>query len=141
MGPATMMAMDNIKAARQKKLVLAGYVMQIVVMLITFGMPLMIIVPIIYLIIIRRFISIDWLCRHIHWQLVTVGGGLVILLIAMLFLSVGLSEINRQTTLVGIVSQWVAIGLFICLPPWLVYRSVRGLIFYGREEGMTHLWP
>ncbi len=141
MGPATMMAMDNIRAARQKKLVLAGYVMQIVVMLITFGMPLMIIVPIIYLIIIRRFISIDWLCRHIRWQLVTVGGGLVILLIAMLFLSVGLSEINRQTTLMGIVSQWIAIGLFICLPPWLVYRIVRGLIFYGREEGMTHLWP
>ncbi len=141
MGPATMMAMDNIRAARQKKLVLAGYVMQIVVMLITFGMPLMIIVPIIYLIIIRRFISIDWLCRHIHWQLVTVGGGLVILLIAMLFLSVGLSEINRQTTLMGIVSQWIAIGLFIGLPPWLVYRIVRGLIFYGREEGMTHLWP
>ena len=101
----------------------------------------MIIVPLIYLIVIRRFVSIDWLRRHIHWQLLTVGIGLAILLIAAMFLSVGLSEINRQTTLVGIVSQWIAIGLFIGLPPWLVYRFVRGLIFYGREEGMARLWP
>lgn len=136
-----MMDMNNIRAARQKKLVLTGYVMQIVVMLITFGMPLVIIVPIIYLIVIRRFISIDWLRRHIHWQLVTVGGGLAILLIATWFLSLGLSEINRQTTLMGIVSQWIAIGLFIGLPPWLVYRFVRGLIYYGREEEMERLWP
>jgi hypothetical protein len=127
-----MMDMRSTSAERQKKLVLAGYVTQIVVMLITFGMPLMIIVPLIFLIVIRR---------HIHWQLLTVGIGLAILLIAAMFLSVGLSEINRQTTLVGIVSQWIAIGLYIGLPPWLVYRFVRGLIFYGREEGMARLWP
>lgn len=133
--------MRSTSAERQKKLVLAGYVTQIVVMLITFGMPLMIIVPLIFLIVIRRFVSIDWLRRHIHWQLLTVGIGLAILLIAAMFLSVGLSEINRQTTLVGIVSQWIAIGLYIGLPPWLVYRFVRGLIFYGREEGMARLWP
>ena len=133
--------MRNTSTERQKKLVLTGYVTQIVVMLITFGMPLVIIVPIIYLIVIRRFVSIDWLRRHIHWQLLTVGIGLAILLIATMFLSVGLSEINRQTTLTGIVSQWIAIGLFICLPPWLIYRFVRGLIFYGREEGMDRLWP
>jgi uncharacterized membrane protein len=136
-----MMDMRSTSAERQKKLVLAGYVTQIVVMLITFGMPLMIIVPLIFLIVIRRFVSIDWLRRHIHWQLLTVGIGLAILLIAAMFLSVGLSEINRQTTLVGIVSQWIAIGLYIGLPPWLVYRFVRGLIFYGREEGMARLWP
>ncbi len=135
------MDMNNTSVTRQKKLVLAGYVMQIVVMLITFGMPLLIIVPVIYPIIIRRFVSIDWLRRHVHWQLVSVGVGLVALLIAMLFLSVGLSEINRQTTWMGIVSQWIAIALFICLPPWLIYRFVRGLIFYGREEGMARLWP
>lgn len=133
--------MRSTSTERQKKLVLTGYVTQIVVMLITFGMPLVIIVPIIYLIVIRRFVSIDWLRRHIHWQLLTVGIGLAILLIATMFLSVGLSEINRQTTLMGIVSQWIAIGLFICLPPWLIYRFVRGLIFYGREEGMDRLWP
>ena len=83
-----MVDMNNSRAEQQKKLVLAGYVIQIVVMLITFGMPLVIIVPIIYLIVIRRFVSIDWLRRHIHWQLLTVGIGLAILLIATMFLSV-----------------------------------------------------
>ena len=132
---------SHSREQREKRLVLAGYVIQIIVMLITFGMPLVVIVPVIYLLAIGRFVSIAWLRRHVHWQLVSVGISFAILLIAALLLSVGWSEINRETTFVGIVSQWIAIGLFIGLPPWLVYRWVRGLIFYGREEGMPRLWP
>jgi hypothetical protein len=86
---------NNNAEVRQKKLVLWGYVINIIVYLIALGIPPLILVPIIYLIIIRKFVLIDWLRSHVKWQLVTNGFTVMVLLGGARFLFLGIRDINQ----------------------------------------------
>ncbi|WP_126456012.1 hypothetical protein [Sulfuriflexus mobilis] len=132
---------NTIAEARQKKLVLWGYVIHIIVYLIALGMPPVILVPIIYLIIIRKFVLIDWLRSHIKWQLVTIGFAIAVVLVGALLFFLGVREINQTPSLIGTISPTIAVGLWIALPFWLIYRLVFGLINYGKEARIERLFP
>lgn len=132
---------NNLTEVRQKKLVLWGYLIHIFMYLIALGMPPVILVPTIYLIILRKFVLIDWLRSHIKWQLVTIGFAVAVILVgALLFLS-GLREINQTPSLIGTISPTIAVGLWVALPFWLIYRLVFGLINYGKEARIERLFP
>lgn len=132
---------NNIADVRQKKLVLWGYVIQIVAYMVMLGMPLSIFVPIIYLIIIRKFVLIDWLSSHVKWQLVTIGFTVMVILVGALLLYLGLREINQTPSLIGTIAPTITVALWIALPLWLVYRLVFGLIAYGKEAQIERLLP
>lgn len=131
----------NIAEVRQKKLVLWGYVIQIVMFIFILSMPISILVPIIYLFIVLKFVLIDWLRSHVKWQLVTNGFAVMVTLVGVLLIFYGVGNIGRTPSLLRTIASIIAVPLGIALPLWLVYRVVFGLIAYGKEARIERLFP
>ncbi|MCG6923935.1 MAG: hypothetical protein LJF30_01220 [Acidobacteria bacterium] len=89
-------------ALRQRRLVISGYVIQMVMYAIApMGMPYLVLVPLIYIVIVRRSVSVDWLRSHANWQLVTSGVRVIAISASAFFFYLGLREVNRTPTTMG----------------------------------------
>lgn len=127
---------------RQRRLVISGYVIQMVMYAMApIGMPFLVLVPLIYIVIVRRSVSVDWLRSHANWQLVTSGVTVFAVSASFFLFYLGLREINRTPTTIGTWAGVTSVALLIAIPVWLIYRVMFGLIAYGKETVIERLFP
>ena len=118
----------------QRRIVLAGYLVQILSSVLIFGFPPIVLLAVLFPLCSLPWIKQPWLRSHNKWQLVTFGVATVLSAIATGLLAIGFSEINQTTTTTGTSSSVIGVGIWISIPIWLLYRYVRGLLFLGAQR-------
>ena len=125
----------------QRRIVLTGYLVQILSTLLLFGFPPVFLLSLLYPLASLAFIKQRWLLTHCKWQLVTSIVAIALAAIATALLAVGLSEINQETTTAGLASSITSVAFWVTIPAWLLYRYVRGLVSFGAQKEFRRLLP
>ena len=119
----------------QQRLVLWGYIIQWA----TVVLPVALLASAIYVLAVRGRVTNLGLRSHLDWQLATVGIAIFVASVGAVLFFVGLSGVNSDEPL-SIIATFAVVGLAFALPPWLLYRLIRGTLQFSRKLPMQNLF-
>lgn len=118
-------------AEQEKALILWGYVLQWG----TLVMPPALLVSLIYVLVVRKRVSSDWLVSHIRWQLATCIIVAAAIPVAFGLLFTGFAGVATDAP-ISIVATFALLGGASAFPLWLLYRLGWGTIKYFQDAPM-----